>query len=665
MNYFCLPILLFYQSISTGLAQQAQCDTVIPGTKPKIIFTPNYPDDYDNYRTCSYVIERTDSSVCKVQLEVIDFSLESDNSCSNDYLDLGDGYTGVFTQRRLCGNIIANTKKELSFSGNRNRLTMRFNSDGTGSSRGFSIKVTQVRNSCYGGGGVASTRSPLIPTGCDFLLQGEYITITSPNYPNRYRANENCFYRVNRLDGTVCQMTVNFDKFDLGGQTGNCLNDYFLLPSGERLCGRQRTSRTLTVQPSDGTVTFQFHSDGYDERQGFRISIQQKRNSCQGAVTRRPDAGSCRTELRDLTQTITSPGFPSSYPARIQCHYIIKRYNRNICRIELDIESFDLTTSTNCAEDYLQLPNGDRLCGRTSGRRLLDFGNRNEVAMIFNSGSQARFHSGFQIQVRQIVNSCSGGGLPGPPPPTGFCNQEIRDRTTTIRSPGYSGGRYANNLRCVYTIRRYDSTTCQVELDVNLIDVEDSFSCVKDSLRLPNGLAVCGRNQRIRKVLTYPSGNRDEVQVEFRTDGYGTGAGFEIGVRQLVGSCVGTRPTQTPGGGGGTLCGRTFSTERFHIKSPGFQQGNYANNQKCEYKVNKIANNVCALQITYNKFDLEESDDCSKDYFEVDGVKNCGRLDYDSVRTYRFTRDTETLTFRSDHGRTSSGFFLTAKQLRC
>lgn len=86
---------------------------IISDTKPKIIFTPNYPDDYDSYRTCNYMIERANHNVCKVELEIIDFSLEGNDGCNNDYYDLGEGYAGQLTSRKLCGNIIAATKSKI------------------------------------------------------------------------------------------------------------------------------------------------------------------------------------------------------------------------------------------------------------------------------------------------------------------------------------------------------------------------------------------------------------------------------------------------------------------------------------------------------------------------------------------------------------------------
>ncbi|KAG1655986.1 Cubilin [Nymphon striatum] len=399
-------------------AQGGQCDVIIRDTRPKIIFTPNYPDDYDSYRTCNYVIEKADSSVCKVELEVIDFSLESEDKCDNDFFDLGVGYREQnqgLTASKLCGNVISGTKKELFFT-NTNTLTTRFKSDGTGNSRGFSIKVKQIRNSCLG----TRTQPP-------------------PTWPPTHNG-------------------------------------------------------TIQLQRGSKEITFKFHSNGFDQREGFRIVIQQLRNSC-GGVTNPESRGTCRTELRDLTQAINSPGYPSSYPTDIECQYVIRRFDRGICNVEMEIRSFDLLGTIGCTQEYLKLPDGQRICGRATGKRTLQFPrDRDEMILTFVSGRQSGFRRGFQIQINQKINSCSGVPFP---PSTGICDQLITEQYKRIQSPQFSTGSYGNNQRCVYTIKRYDQSTCKVDVEFRVYDIEKSSACLKDSIKLPNGLPICGKDQLV------------------------------------------------------------------------------------------------------------------------------------------------------------------------
>ncbi|XP_076316420.1 uncharacterized protein LOC143228882 [Tachypleus tridentatus] len=52
----------------------AQCDATVRKLEGWI-YTPNYPSDYDDFRTCTYVIERYSSDICEVQMILVDFDL--------------------------------------------------------------------------------------------------------------------------------------------------------------------------------------------------------------------------------------------------------------------------------------------------------------------------------------------------------------------------------------------------------------------------------------------------------------------------------------------------------------------------------------------------------------------------------------------------------------
>lgn len=68
------------------------------------IYTPNYPNDYNDSVRCSYTIERYAPDVCEVELTFLDFDLEDTSAadCKNDYLLL-DGV-------RMCGILMPDTK---------------------------------------------------------------------------------------------------------------------------------------------------------------------------------------------------------------------------------------------------------------------------------------------------------------------------------------------------------------------------------------------------------------------------------------------------------------------------------------------------------------------------------------------------------------------------
>lgn len=73
------------------------------------------------------------------------------------------------------------------------------------------------------------------------------------------------------------------------------------------------------------------------------------------------------------------------------------------------------------------------------------------------------------------------------------------------------------------------------------------------------------------------------------------------------------------------FCDRIFTTESFTLTSPN-HPANYPNNLYCQYTIRRPSSSVCAIDVTFVNFDLEESPICSNDYLEIDGSKICGLL---------------------------------------
>ena len=57
--------------------------------------SPNYPQTYPTAVDCVYVVERLSPSTCSVQIEFVDFQLETSPSCQADYL--------LIARRKYCG----------------------------------------------------------------------------------------------------------------------------------------------------------------------------------------------------------------------------------------------------------------------------------------------------------------------------------------------------------------------------------------------------------------------------------------------------------------------------------------------------------------------------------------------------------------------------------
>lgn len=98
-------------------------------------------------------------------------------------------------------------------------------------------------------------------------------------------------------------------------------------------------------------------TDGQVNRPGFKVRLEQLRNSCnldvdRGSVTTaRPAIGMQPSGQRASRicnysaasqMTITSEGHPRPYQPNIDCVYRIYRHNSNTCALELFMERFDV-----------------------------------------------------------------------------------------------------------------------------------------------------------------------------------------------------------------------------------------------------------------------------------------------------------------------------------
>ena len=57
-----------------------------------------------------------------------------------------------------------------------------------------------------------------------------------------------------------------------------------------------------------------------------------------------------------------SPDHPKNYPHNLECGYLVKRTNEDVCALKLTIEHF-LLEDGNCIFDYVEVMN-ERLCGK-------------------------------------------------------------------------------------------------------------------------------------------------------------------------------------------------------------------------------------------------------------------------------------------------------------
>ncbi|KFM57414.1 Cubilin, partial [Stegodyphus mimosarum] len=396
-------------------------------------------------------------------------------------------------------------------------------------------------------------------------------------------------------------------------------------------------------------MTLTFVTDSIGAGRGFDIVVRQLPNSCSIL----PPPPSCDVTITEERSVIHSPGYPDDYPADALCVYTIKRLDRGVCQVQVEFLDFDVEDEPDCSSDFFQLQkNGDRYCGtRAPPTSVLSFeGDLDVLRMVFRSDSVSH-RRGFEARIRQLRNSCY---RPIGPASSKLCGS-YADVVSYIQTDNFPL-LYQPNTDCEYRIVRNSPEICQVELYFSHFDVasESSANCDRDYLEI-KGAKYCGKRDGQRVLVDFPQ-DKSELVMHFKTDSYQQTSGFRIEAKQLTSGCA---PAVN------RSCEQVFSTETFQVISPDYQTGSYPDNVDCQYTIKKSSFQICALQVKFYTFDVEQSEDCSKDFLEIAEQKMCGRMEYDSVRTYEFLEDQTTIRFHSDAYKNGAGFFLLFEQKKC
>uniref|UniRef100_T1KQ91 CUB domain-containing protein n=1 Tax=Tetranychus urticae TaxID=32264 RepID=T1KQ91_TETUR len=654
----------------------------------------DHPDLYPANLDCNYRITALPGH-CAVYLKFDVFDLEESRNghCIDDYLEIeGDRY---------CGNQLSRAQKLLDFNGKPQEVVLRFHSNEFISGQGFRVSYAQIAcnnlgvnqmplnapdkpipqiiadsspisvldsnskissSSAIGVDGSSIRRVP-----CDLVVFDARFEISTPGYPYIYPNNADCLFSIRRANYNICKLRLEFVDFDVASSL-NCESDHLDI-EGERICGIISNNTIREFDFHNYKIALRFRSGDYSSRRGFFIRGQQ-------------------IECYDHNKSPPYPSNSADFPS----------YSSYENRNSFMSSSAPLPQSGSSGS---YPPSPSHQARQTSQVTPLSGTINVSDNRETNSSSQPPIN---QQNIQEEIDSqqtpvqqFNSFGSPS------SCDKTITEGFFELQSINYPS-RYLAGSKCSIIIKKANPSVCHLDLMFIHFDV-GSGSCTNDYLSI-DGERLCGSiSGGTVKTFNF---DLPEKFIFFRGD-FGQGVGFNIRARQVecgpttqtsqllnrspvslkspssrsneirnpfVSSFSSSSPSSPLSSASSSssfdhfssnlpYCDQIFSTDSFTLTSPN-HPNNYPNNLYCQYTIRRPSSSVCAIDITFNNFDLEESSGCTNDYLEIDKSRICGLLPPNHKRRYNYFdgQDLEkTLILRTDSHISKSGFSLKINQV--
>ncbi|CAG9862824.1 unnamed protein product [Phyllotreta striolata] len=226
----------------------------------------------------------------------------------------------------------------------------------------------------------------------------------SPGYPFFYPKNLNVCYRFVKQTG-YCGVRILFADFQIENSYG-CSKDFVLLDNRSRYCGKglckKHVSFDLTYR---NFVDVKFVTDQFFCGRGFFGLFEQI--PCRIIPTDPPDFPT--TTIRPTPVVCDRFVDDKTFVLEVtvdaeRCVFQIRRMAKDVCKINLYLEQFDLF----CGAESL-LVNNMPICGRLTGRKIsVSFEENNGLIQLIYQSTLANKYQDFKFRIlgEQIDDDC-------------------------------------------------------------------------------------------------------------------------------------------------------------------------------------------------------------------------------------------------------------------
>ncbi|XP_076463979.1 tolloid-like protein 1 [Babylonia areolata] len=590
---------------------------------------------------CQWRISATHGE--KIVLNVTQLDIPRSYNCEQDYLEVRDGYyIKSPLLGRYCGNQIPPT---LTTTDTRMWIEFR-NSRGMG--KGFLAQYEAV---------------------CGGEIHKDQGFLTSPNYPDEYRPNKECVWKIGVEEGF--SVALKFQTFEIESHD-NCVYDYLEVRDGNTetapLIGRYCSYKIPDDIKSAGNRLYvKFVSDGSVQKAGFSAKFVKEFDECTS-----PNhgcdhicvntMGSYKCECRigyelhsdgkrcedacggnvegEESGVLQSPSFPEMYPPNKNCVWQIVA--KDLYKITLTFTHFDLEGhNQDCEYDSVRLTSavtiGEKttqklhgvFCGATVPTPVTSEGN--VLRLEFNSDNSVQ-KTGFVAEFRTDKDECAinNGGCQHICKNTvgsyecacyngftlhenkhdckeGGCQYEISKTEGEITSPNWPNF-YPARKDCVWHFTTKPGH--RVKLTFREFGLEPHQECTYDHIVLFDGDDTNARSLGVFCGSAIPdaitsSGNT--MFMVFYSDASVQRKGFEA---EYTSVC-----------GGHLVATATPQMIYSHAK---YGDMNYDNRADCTWRIQ--AEEGFVIQLRFTAFELEDEFECTYDAVTVyDGLKETAK----------------------------------------
>ncbi|XP_057689015.1 bone morphogenetic protein 1a isoform X2 [Corythoichthys intestinalis] len=593
--------------------------------------SPGFPNGYSAYMHCIWRISVTPGE--KIILNFTSMDLYRSHLCWYDHVEIRDGYWRKAPLKgRFCGD-----KLPEPIISTDSRLWIEFRSSSNWVGKGFSAVYEAI---------------------CGGEVKKDSGQIQSPNYPDDYRPNKACVWKVTVAQGYHVGLT--FQSFEIE-RHDSCAYDYLEVRDGNsenspllgRFCGYDKPD---DIKTSSNQLWMKFVSDGSVNKAGFAANFFKA--ACGGFITK-------------LNGSITSPGWPREYPPNKNCIWQLVAPTQY--RITLLFDVFETEGNDVCKYDYVEVRSGlsadSRLHGKFCGAEKPEAitSQYNNMRIEFKSDNTVS-KKGFKAQFFSDKDECSkeNGGCQHECVNTfgsyscqcrsGFvlhenkhdckeagCDHTVTSVSGTITSPNWPD-KYPSKKACTWSLTTTPGH--RIKIAFNEIDMEAHLECAYDHIEIYDGkdgkAQTLGRFCGTKKPQPITSSG-NKLFIRFFSDSSVQKKGFEA---SHTAEC------------GGRLKAEVKTKDLFSHAQ--FGDNNYPGASDCQWVIS--AEKGYGVELIFQTFEIEEEADCGYDYMELfDGAdtksprlgRYCGSGPPEEIYS---AGDSVVIKFRSDDTINKKGF---------